>query len=342
MNLNIPASSPQALLTLLNIKGIGRISTMRLCEKFATLEAIFAAGPSALKKCIPSRSAAAFRDFQTRQAAYDRAAEIVETAKRLEVRILTYSQPEYPSLLTQIDKFPLLLYVKGRLRSDGRNIACVGTRNPSHFGKTVTERLVRLFVEHDWGIVSGLESGIDAIAHQTALTAHSAPVAVIAGGLDHIHPQQNMGLAEAIVEAGGGLVSDQPFGTPPLPPQQLQRDRIVSGLSVATVPLQMATEGATLQAVLFALLQHRPLYVPVPPEHYAQEPQNQGLLALLNQTGPQLATLFEGEKKLPALLKKEFADIPVAHPIRSRDDYPMMLKELDVAVREAELDRSTE
>jgi len=336
MNLNIPASSPQALLTLLNIKGIGRISAMRLSQKFATLEAIFAAGPSALKKCIPSRSAATFRDVQTRQAACERAAEIVDTAERLGVRILTYSQPEYPPLLKQVDKFPLLLYVKGRLAREGRNIACVGTSTPTAFGRVVTERLVRLFVEHDWGIVSGLEPGIATITHQTALAAHGAAIAVVASGLDTVYPKQNAGLAEEIVEAGGCLITDQPFGTGPLPPQQLQRDRIVSGLSVATVPLQMATEGATLQAVLFALLQHRPLYVPVPPEHYAREPRNQGLLALLNQTGPQLATLFKGEKKLPALLKRDFANRAVARPIRSRDDYPIVLKELAELEEEGE------
>ena len=67
----------------------------------------------------------------------------------------------------------------------------------------------------------------------------------------------------------------------------------------------------------------------MPPEKYAQEPQNQGLLALLNRTGPELAELFPGEKKLPALLQREFADRPVARPIQSRDDYPVVLKELD-------------
>ncbi len=329
MNTDIPTSSAQVLLTLLHFKGIGRISAMRLIQRFDTLEAMFSAGPSAIKKCIPSRSYADFIKPEQRQAAWDRATDILETAERLGVRILTYQQPEYPPLLQQIEKFPLLLYVRGTLRRESRNIACVGTRKPSEFGKIVTRRLVRLFVEHHWGIVGSLESGIATIAHQTALEAGGTAIAVLAHGLDTVYPSHNAGLADAIVEAGGCLVTDQPFDTKPLPPQHMQRDRIQSGLSVATVPLQTAANGATMQAVLFALLQQRRLYAPMPPEKYAPEKQNQGLLALLNRTGPQLAELFAKEKKLPALLKRDFADCSVARPIRGRNDYAQLLNELD-------------
>jgi DNA processing protein len=113
----------------------------------------------------------------------------------------------------------------------------------------VTHRLVDLLVEHQWGIVSGLARGIDAESHQAALANDGYTVAVLANGLDRIYPAGNRDLAEEIVERGGALVSEQPFGVPARPANLIQGCRLQSGMSLATVVMQTDLSGALAGAI---------------------------------------------------------------------------------------------
>ncbi len=91
-------------------------------------------------------------------------------------------------------------------------------RVPTVFGISAAENMTGALADRGWGIVSGLAKGIDTIAHRTALE-HGAPtIAVMGGGLDSVYPAENRGLAARIVEEGGALISEQPFGEQPRPP----------------------------------------------------------------------------------------------------------------------------
>lgn len=329
MKLDISLSSPQALLTLLNMKGIGRVSAIRLVETFSTLEEIFEAPAPLLTTVIPKKTLEQIRDQGKWISAYDKASRTLDLANKLDVQILTFSMSNYPRLLKKIKDYPPIVYVKGNLRPTIRNVACVGTREPSVFGSEVADRLAQFLARNGWGIVSGLALGVDSIAHQAAIDVSGYTIAVMAGGLDKVYPAQNIELANNIIEADGVWLSEQPFGTPAIPRNLVQRDRLQSGMSVATIPMQTDVKGGTMHTVRFTLEQERRLYVPVPQGSHATEPKSQGLLALVENNGPQLAKLLNAKEKYAELLTKDYPNQPVATPIRGRGDYEKLLQELE-------------
>jgi DNA processing protein len=253
---------------------------------------------------------------------------MIEEAKRLKVQILTAFDEEFPALLRSIPDCPLLLFVKGKLRVGARNVACVGTREPSTFGVEVTRRLVSLLVENNWGIVSGLARGIDAESHRAALDRKGYTIAVLANGLDKVYPSENRRLAEEIVESGGALVSEQPFGVPPRPVYLVRRDRLQSGMAIATFVMQTDLEGGTMHTVRYTLCQGRLLVAPVPRGRHAEEPKSRGLLSLTESTGTTLADQLRGNDEYRKLLLRSFRDSPPAYPLRNRADYAGLLHRL--------------
>ncbi|MEI9922782.1 MAG: DNA-processing protein DprA [Bradyrhizobium sp.] len=265
------------------------------------------------------------------QKAIGRADAILNEADRRNVRILSVFDELYPKRLKAISDRPSLLYVKGRLSQSGRDVACIGTREPSRFGEEVTRRLVAQLVSADWTIVSGLAIGIDTISHNAAIEHSGRTVAVMAGGLDGVYPKQNARLAEKIVEMGGALVSEQAFGVPPARGNLVKRDRLQSGLSVATFVMQTDIQGGSMHTVRYTLQQGRMLFAPVPSGNHAAEPKSQGLLALTGLTGPRLANILMTEGDYRDLLLTKFTHSPVALSLNNREDYTSMLNLLHVA-----------
>lgn len=329
MNFNDPCTSPQGLLTLLSLDGIGGTEAVRLVQKFRTLEDLFLAEPAMIRQILPVKIQDKVLDPANQQAAYVKAEEIREQAEQLGVKLITFLSDEYPPLLCQISDFPPLLYVKGQLKLDNQKVACVGTRQPTYFGAEVDRRMVRVLAASGWGVVSGLAVGIDTIAHRAALAVHGYTVAVLGNGLDKIYPQENSRLAQDILEAGGALISEQPFQTQAIPRHLIQRNRIQTGLSVATLLLQTNLTGGTMHAVRFAVQQGRRLYVPVPPPgRFAREEKSQGVLTLAGKPGSELVSILNASSNFAAILKKEFANAPVARAITGRVDYPQLVREL--------------
>jgi len=214
---------------------------------------------------------------------------------------LSSDDTSYPELLRQISA-PPTLYVKGHLPPKLRAVACVGTRKPTKWGRAVTERIVRLLVAHDYTIVSGLALGIDAIAHQAALDAGGHTVAILPCDLQQIYPKQHHALAARILDHGGALVSPFAPGTRLQRSHFVRRNRLQSGLSLATVIMQCAPNSGTIHTARFAMEQERLLCVTQPSGAYAQEPQSQGNMELLRSPG--------------------------CLALRSSSDYPLLLQRL--------------
>jgi len=155
-----------------------------------------------------------------------------------EIRQITPDDDEYPSLLREGATPPKRLWVRGRRLDELPNmVAVVGSRTPTPYGEQVAEDLAADLAVAGLCIVSGLARGCDGAAHRGALRAAGTTVAVLAGGLDAIHPRMHAALAERVA-ANGALVSEYPPGTGSFKGHFVERNRIIAWLSRAVVVVQ--------------------------------------------------------------------------------------------------------
>jgi len=169
---------------------------------------------------------------------------------------------DFPELLRSIPDPPKELFVLGKRETlhdllQRPRVAVVGSRKLSSYGRAITLQLAGELARAGVVIVSGLAIGVDAVAHRAALEAGGLTLAILAGGLDHIHPSNNQRLAEQIIEQGGVLLSEYPIGIPSYPQQFIARNRIVSGISHAVLITEAAQKSGTLHTARFALEQGR-------------------------------------------------------------------------------------
>lgn len=175
--------------------------------------------------------------------------------RKADARVIFHGEPDYPLPLAGLPDAPALLWVIGDAGLLHRPmVAMVGARNASSLGHRMARRLAETLGEAGLVIVSGLARGIDAESHAAALRLGT--VAVQAGGVDVIYPQENAGLAAAI--AGQGCrISEQPIGLEPQSRHFPQRNRIVSGLARAVLVVEAATRSGSLITARLALEQGR-------------------------------------------------------------------------------------
>ena len=326
---DIDTKSPAGIVALMSLRGLGPTGAERLAERFGTLGEVFAAEPRGLRGIVTAAAAASLRDADAVADALARAARTLDQADRLGVRVLSVHDGDYPAALRDLQDRPPILYAKGDLRAIERSVACIGTREPSEFGRKVTAAIVRRLVEAGWTIVSGLAIGVDELSHATALRSGGRTVAVMGGGLDGVYPRQNARLADEIVDGGGALLSEQAFGIPPAPRNLVQRDRLQSGLSVATFVMQTDVKGGSMHTVRFTLMQGRLLFAPVPRARHAEEPKSRGILALTQVPGRRLSAMVGATGEYAELLLRRFGENAVAIPLESGDDYPAMLDAIE-------------
>jgi DNA processing protein len=173
------------------------------------------------------------------------------------IQILTSEDEAYPGRLREIEQPPPVLYVRGEwLPEDQFAVAIVGTRRITAYGRQVTEQLSAYLAANGVTIVSGLARGVDAVAHSAALAAGGRTAAVMGSGVDRVYPPENRGLADRIMSRGA-LLSDYPLGTAPESSNFPPRNRIISGLSVATVVVEAGETSGALITAEFAAEQGR-------------------------------------------------------------------------------------
>ena len=183
-----------------------------------------------------------------------------ETILKKEVTVLTLEDEDYPRLLQQIDQAPPVIYVQGELiPSDEFAVAIVGTRRVTTYGQQVARDTSLYLAGHGLTIVSGLARGVDGIAHQHALQAGGRTIAVLGSGVDVIYPPEHRRLAEAICE-NGAVISDYPMGTKPEGINFPPRNRIISGLSLATIVVEAGERSGALITADFAVDQGRDVF----------------------------------------------------------------------------------
>jgi len=186
--------------------------------------------PGIGEKTLPHVRRIADIDLEREQARLD----------RLGLTVLVPGRPGWPPLMSEnISVPPLALYVRGDPAPLGEAaVAVVGTRKASPIGLRVAEGLGFDLGRIPLTVVSGLAVGIDAAAHRGCLAGSGRTVAVLAHGLDRVHPGQNRKLADGILDGGGALVSEYHPGVKPLAETFVPRNRIIAGLSLATVVVE--------------------------------------------------------------------------------------------------------
>jgi len=180
--------------------------------------------------------------------------------ERMGGRLRALGEHGYPPLLRHVDGAPPLISVTGsneRL-ADPQTVALVGARNASLAGLKLAGEIARDLGQEGYCVVSGLARGIDAAAHTAALA--TGTVAVLAGGLDVIYPSENRGLYRDIIAAEGAIVSEMPLGWKPRARDFPRRNRLISGVSRATVLIEAARASGSLHTARFAADQGREVF----------------------------------------------------------------------------------
>jgi DNA processing protein len=178
---------------------------------------------------------------------------------KLGAQLIPYTSPFFPKSLLTLPDHPVLLYVQGELKpQDLRSIAVVGTRHASIYGNEMAHQISKDLALHGFTVISGLARGIDTAAHRGALE-RGRTVAVIGSGLADIYPPENRALAEEISRKGA-LVSEFSMATPPDRQNFPQRNRIVSGMTLATLLIEAPIKSGAMITMDRALQQKRKLF----------------------------------------------------------------------------------
>lgn len=242
-----------ALLNLLAVDGIGPGTTIRLVQQCGSATAVFAASDAKLR-AIHGITDRLIEPLRQSRADHETGGKQWEAAQKAGVAIRTYWDDDYPPLLKELDTdAPALLFIRGEFQADATRLAVVGTRRATAYGKRAAEELIGGLRGKGIHIVSGLASGVDSHAHEAALHAELITEAVFGCGVDRIYPPGNEKLAQRILDAGGALLSEYPLGTKHTKYTFPQRNRIIAGLSKATIVIEApARSGAQITARLSA------------------------------------------------------------------------------------------
>ena len=188
------------------------------------------------------------------------AEKTVQICAEDQIQILYFEDTDYPQRIKDVYDAPLILFKKGKADLNAhRIVAVVGTRHASDVGKKVTEELVQSAIKDEVILVSGFARGIDIALHKACLKYNVPTIAVLAGGFRHIYPQENAMYVEQIL-ANGALLSEYAPHIPPAAYYFPVRNRIIAGLSDATVIVEAAEKGGALITADYALNYHRTVF----------------------------------------------------------------------------------
>jgi DNA processing protein len=242
---------------LKNVPGIGNHLFKRLIDRFNSPEVVFQASQQELLEVegISKRQSAAILNYKAPQSIK---AEI-DQANQKGYKIITLADSLYPPLLREIPDPPPFLYVSGSLDGSPKNIAVVGSRNPTAYGISNTEKLCADLSAYGINIVSGMAVGIDTAAHQGALAGKGKTVAVLGSGFNRIYPSQNLRLFERI-SAEGAVISEFRLNSEPEAHHFPIRNRVISGMSMGTVVVEATRKSGSLITARLAAEQNREVF----------------------------------------------------------------------------------
>ncbi len=247
------------LFALASVDGIGPVRIKCLIERFGNVEQIFEAEIVEIAQLPQFNHTLALRILAIPNRLGALRQKLDEIADQ-GISVLIPDDTEYPTLLKSVRDAPTVLCRVGELSDIGEKcVAIVGTKHPTAASIDVTLGLTIRLVEAGFTVVSGLANGIDTAAHSGTLEADGTTISVLSTDLSTIYPPENYTLAREIFETGC-LFSEHPFPTQPTPANLVLRNRIISGLSMATVVVETPKDGGAMHTARYAELQDRPVF----------------------------------------------------------------------------------
>jgi len=239
------------------VKGIGAVRFQALLNYFGDPQIAWGAPPEALRNAGLSDKVIENLIATRASDKLDLAWELIEMQG---ISVMIQTDESYPKRLNEIDQPPPVLYKQGDFITDDEwSVAIVGTRRVTAYGRQVAENIAGSLARNGLTIISGLARGVDSIAHQAALDAGGRTIAVMGSGLDRIYPPENRHLAGQIRE-NGALISEFSPGTPPEASNFPQRNRLISGLSLAVIVIEAGQKSGALITAGFAADQGREVF----------------------------------------------------------------------------------
>lgn len=248
-------------IALTGIKGVGSIYARRLIETFGSAQAVFDANLHIIDS-IP-RIGKALLSGITQKETMERAKREIDFIDRHKIKVALYGSANYPSKLLECQDSPAILYYSGQKCWESRHIiSIVGTRRCTHYGRELIENFMKQISSAipDIVIVSGLALGVDGTAHKEALKNNLPTIGIIAHGLDRIYPSIHRNMARQMATSGGCILSEYPSGTAPEKGNFLARNRIIAGISSATIIVESADKGGSLVTASIANSYNRDVF----------------------------------------------------------------------------------
>lgn len=212
-------------------------------------------------------------DFATKKTE-----EILNKSEKLDIKIVSLFNEQFPKLLKNISDPPLLLNYRGNLSALNESpcVAVVGTREPTSYGYERGKKIGEIISSEKMTVASGLAKGCDTAGHLGALKGYGLTAAVLAHGLDTIYPKENKGLAEDILSSNGLLLSEYFVGQKSLTNYFVERDRIQAGISNCVFIVETDVRGGTMHTVKYCIEYNRILACLEHPQEFQAEPKAQG------------------------------------------------------------------
>lgn len=278
-------------------ESVGPVAARRLLAMAGGPQAVFELPAAALDQALPAKQREAFNRPPEHLAELIARAEawLAEPGHAL----LALGDADYPPRLLATADPPLLLWLQGRRELLATpSLAIVGSRNPTAQGGDNARAFSRALARAGYTIVSGLALGVDAAAHEGALDAGGATIAVVGTGLDQVYPRRNEKLAARLLDGGGLIVSEYALGMPVLPANFPKRNRIIAGLSQGCLVVEAAVQSGSLITARLAVEAGREVFA-IPGSIHS--PQARGCHALIRQGAKLVESAEDVLEELPPL-----------------------------------------
>ena len=320
---------------MLSASGVGIPGAERLANAVGGEREAWGADAGTLQRFLDEKAAQALLVLRREKPGLPE--EIAEACEKKSIRVLVREDEEYPPILREIARPPLVLFARGNPIPGTERIAIVGARAATQYGKRVAEEIAMGVAAQGVTVVSGAAQGIDSAAHKGALRA-GRTVAVLGCGVDVAYPRFNAKLLDEIAESGV-VLSEYPPGTQPFPAFFPQRNRIISGLSRGTLVVEAAERSGSLITAELALSEGRDVFA-VPGSIYSD--LSRGCHRLIQQGAKLAASAADilseyswAEKESPGKRQAElFEEVPEGLSEEEKAVYAVLSKEEALSVDE--------
>lgn len=247
-------------LALSYVKGVGSISIKKLLDHFGSSKTIFNSSKNELLQIPDIGNYIVSQINKEKNKVLKLADNEFQFALQNQLEILFYQDSSYPQQLKNCQDAPLILFSKGNYHLEHQKIiSIVGTRNKTPYGKSFIQELIYDLQSYHPVIISGLALGCDSIAHQVALEHNLQTMGILAHGLNQLYPSKHKKMAEQMLENGGLLTEFSSFHRP-IRENFLKRNRIIAGISQATIVVESAKKGGAMTTAKAAFDYNRDVF----------------------------------------------------------------------------------